>query len=100
MEARCLPFVTSRAMRPNGNQDRIVITIGCHRHNALCVAGCGAFVPQLVSRSRPKPRLSSFDRMTQAVCIHVSEHQYVAGICILDYCGNEPALVEFHSPPP
>jgi hypothetical protein len=53
-------------------------------------------MPQLVSRPRPEPRLTSFDRTAQALFIHVSERQYVARVCILDYCGYQPALVEFH----
>src|SRR5262249_57069085 len=68
---------------------RVLVAVLGDVHHALRVAGGRAFVPQLVARARPEPRLARLAREAQRLVVHVSESEHFAGPRVLDDGGNQ-----------
>src|SRR5215213_702092 len=94
IKARHGAGVTSRSGRINHDDDGIRIAVERKTHDHLRVARRFAFVPELVSRSRPEPRLFGFECSRETLSIHVGEREHFSGRSILHDSRNQPTVVE------
>ena len=78
----------------NQHDDRITVAVERDVDDLLRVARRLTFVPELISRSRPEPRLFSFESSREALAIHVSEREHFASRGILHDGRHQPALVK------
>src|SRR5205807_2885915 len=88
--------MTSRALRRNADQQSISITIHRDFFHALRVAGSFAFVPELLTRTRPKPGLAGLQRALQAFVVHVGEREHAPRLSVLHDRGRQTLLVQLY----
>src|SRR5689334_11157934 len=96
VEAGGLTGVTTGTRRFDSYGYCITVTIDLQIYNSLGVPRGLALVPELVTRTAPKPGLAAFDRSTETLAVHVSEHQHLHRLSVLNYCRNQSATIKFH----
>ena len=75
-------------------EQRVAVAVGAHFHEALGVAGCFAFAPELLARAGVVCHLSGGEGLREGVAVHPGEHERFAVVLALGDDGDESVLVE------
>ena len=65
-----------------GDPDDVLITIGPHIDDGLCVARRFALLPKLLPRPGPVPGIARFDGEVQGLLVHPGKHEHHASVLI------------------
>ncbi len=83
------------ALRPDADQDRVLIAIDAQFDNLLNLTGRRPLVPKLAPAARPIMRLAGGKGPFQGLSVHVSEHQNLTAVGIRCDGGYQPVRIEF-----
>jgi len=52
-------------------------------------------VPHFLPTATVEPDIFAGEGLVQGLLVHETQHEYLAGINVLDYSGDEPLFIEF-----
>jgi hypothetical protein len=93
-EAGPVPGVAHRSHWFGFHQNRIIITIFPDLAHPDEVARGLALVPQLFPAPTVEPYLAAGQGAAQGLPVHIAQHQYLAGIRVLDYGWYQPLSIK------
>src|SRR5678815_193206 len=88
--------MTSWSSGVHKQNERVIVAIDFNFDHLLCVTGGLAFLPQLLARAGPKPRLTSFESQRQAFAVHIGEGKHLPGMHILNNRRNQSSVVKLY----
>ena len=87
--------MTCRSRLIDFNEKCILIAVVKDFFYSLNMSGGFTFLPELLSRTAPKPGDVRFHCFSQRLGVHVRHHKNIKRNSILDHCRDEPFIVIF-----
>ena len=75
-------------------QERVSVAVIGDAVHLLGVPAGGSLVPQLLTAPAPEPGVAGFHRAGQAGAVHVSQHQHLVRLHILDDGRDQSPVIE------
>ena len=96
-KAGAVPFMARSADLNNLHEQAVLIAVHIDTLYALGIAGCFTFDPIFLTRAAPKCNAFCRDRAFNRLSVHITHHQDLIVIMILDHRSDQPRVIKLQS---